>query len=199
MLNSPKWVVLSAAALTILALGYRQRALAQNGGPGFGQREGGPRFNGFPGFGGGETTLAVSGNNVYVVRGNMIYRLDAETLEVKAKAELPQAPNPGQNRPQATAPPSPDSGGPNATLLASGRTVFGSNPCMNCHSIQGQGGGRAPDLSHIGANPQHTAEWIAGYVKNPKSVDPGSDMPAFGDRISDQDYQALGAYLASFK
>jgi mono/diheme cytochrome c family protein len=86
-----------------------------------------------------------------------------------------------------------------AALIESGKTAFASNRCSNCHSINGQGGRRAPDLTHVGADPKHTAEWIAAYVKNPKSQDPASRMPAFGARINDQDLKALGAYLSSLK
>src|SRR5438876_882902 len=49
------------------------------------------------------------------------------------------------------------------TLIASGKTVFDANGCARCHS----GGGRAPDLSHVGADPSHTPEWLAQHVKNP--------------------------------
>lgn len=90
-------------------------------------------------------------------------------------------------------------GGDSAAQIAAGKTVFASNNCMRCHSVNGQGGRRAPDLSHAGADPQHTATWLAAYVKNPKSQDPSSRMPAFGDRISDTDLASLGAYLASLK
>jgi hypothetical protein len=38
---------------------------------------------------GGGITMAVSGDNLFIVRGNEIFRLDAQTLEVKAKADLP--------------------------------------------------------------------------------------------------------------
>ncbi len=80
-----------------------------------------------------------------------------------------------------------------------GKGVFTSSGCMNCHSVGGQGGRRGPNLSKVGADPQHTAEWLAAYVKDPKSQNPTSRMPAFGNRINDQNLQALGAYLASLK
>ncbi|MDE2125750.1 MAG: cytochrome c [Armatimonadetes bacterium] len=81
-----------------------------------------------------------------------------------------------------------------------GAALFASSGCTRCHSMDGQGGRRAPDLTHVGANPQHTAQWIASYVKNPQSVDSSSRMPPMGGgNISDSNLQALGAYLATKK
>ena len=76
---------------------------------------------------------------------------------------------------------------------ANGQAVFSAN-CARCHS----GGGRAPDLSHAGADPKHTAQWLAEFIKDPKSKDPGSRMPAM-DKLSDSDLQAVSAYLAGLK
>src|SRR5438128_1826596 len=55
-------------------------------------------------------------------------------------------------------------------LIASGKAVFDANGCARCHS----GGGRAPDLSRVGADPSHTPQWLAEHVKNPKSQNPAS-------------------------
>jgi mono/diheme cytochrome c family protein len=81
---------------------------------------------------------------------------------------------------------------------AAGQTVFTTN-CARCHAINGAGGGRAPDLSHVGADATHTAQWLAEYIKDPKRKDPGSRMPPFGGKISDSDIQAASAYLAGLK
>jgi hypothetical protein len=51
----------------------------------------------------------------------------------------------------------------------------------------------------LGADPSHTPQWLADHVKNPKSQNPNSRMPAFEGKISDKDLQALGVYLASLK
>jgi mono/diheme cytochrome c family protein len=82
-----------------------------------------------------------------------------------------------------------------ASLIAAGKGVFDANGCAKCHS----GGGRAPDLSHAGADPTHTPQWLAQHVKNPRSQNPRSRMPAFEGKISDPDLNALGTYLASLK
>ena len=56
-----------------------------------------------------------------------------------------------------------------------------------------------PDLTRVGADPSHTPQWLAEHVKNPRSQNPTSRMPAFEGKISDQDLLALGTYLASLK
>src|SRR5437016_248419 len=61
----------------------------------------------------------------------------------------------------------------------SGEALFSANGCGRCHALNGNVGGRAPDLTHVGADPTHTAEWIADQIKNPKSHNPASRMPAY--------------------
>jgi mono/diheme cytochrome c family protein len=77
-----------------------------------------------------------------------------------------------------------------------GKAVFAANNCGNCHALNGQGGGKAPDLSKIGG--EHDATWIAAHVKDPKTHNPNSKMPAF-DKLSEDDLKALSDYLASLK
>jgi len=82
---------------------------------------------------------------------------------------------------------------------SSGESLFAANGCGRCHALNGNPGGRAPDLSHTGAEPTHTAQWIAEQIKDPKSHNPGSRMPAYQGKMSDQDIQTLSQYLASLK
>ena len=86
-----------------------------------------------------------------------------------------------------------------AALIAAGEAVFKANDCGKCHAVAGQGGRMGPDLSKIGAESEHTSEWLVAHIKNPKSHNPKSRMPAFEGKISDKDLLALGAYLASLK
>lgn len=103
-----------------------------------------------------------------------------------------------------------------------GKAVFVSNRCGRCHTIAGvsdstpensfatgrersnerTGPGnrmRGPELTHVGRNPEHTVDWLAAHVRNPKSHNPRSRMPSFQGRISDKDIYALATYLASLK
>ena len=90
-------------------------------------------------------------------------------------------------------------GGGDAALIAAGKTAFSANNCGRCHAVGGQGGGRAPDLSHVGAEAGRTPEWLTAHIKNPKTHNPTSRMPAFEGRINEADLHALGVYLASLK
>jgi cbb3-type cytochrome oxidase cytochrome c subunit len=59
---------------------------------------------------------------------------------------------------------------------------------------------RGPDLTAVGAEPEHTADWLAAHVRDPKAHKPDSRRPAFGpEKIPDADLQALAAYLAGRK
>ena len=212
-MNGTRWPI--PLALTALAVGgagiwHYARAQPEPAFPAAGGQggEAGRRFTGFAAGGPGGAQLAVSGDNVFVLRGNTLYRLDAASLAVRAQADLPAPARTAEGRGEgrgeggpaaAPEPPAGASSGADAVLVASGRRVFAASGCMNCHSIAGQGRGRAPDLTHIGDEAQHTPQWIAAYVKSPTSVDPDSRMPPFGDRISATDLDALGTYLASFK
>ncbi|MEP6755551.1 MAG: cytochrome c [Chthonomonadales bacterium] len=84
------------------------------------------------------------------------------------------------------------------TPVASGDALFKNNGCGKCHGLNG-GGGKAPDLSHAGAEAAHDADWIGAHIKDPKTHNPQSRMPAFGGKMSDGDIKTLATYLASLK
>lgn len=58
---------------------------------------------------------------------------------------------------------------------------------------------RGPSLAHVGSKPGHDAEWIAAHIGDPKAHNPGSRMPSFADRLSDEQIRQLGEFLASLK
>jgi cbb3-type cytochrome oxidase cytochrome c subunit len=63
-----------------------------------------------------------------------------------------------------------------------------------------RGMGRGPDLGKVGENPEHTEQWLADHIRNPKSHKPQSRMPPFDEnKINDADMKALTDYLASLK
>jgi cbb3-type cytochrome oxidase cytochrome c subunit len=66
---------------------------------------------------------------------------------------------------------------------------------------RGPGGpGRGPDLGKVGEDPEHTPQWLAEHIRNPKAHKQQSRMPAFGEnKIGADDMNALTAYLASLK
>lgn len=84
-------------------------------------------------------------------------------------------------------------GGTASPQALPGKAIFLASDCGNCHGT----GKRAPDLTKLGATRE--AAWITAHVKNPKTHNPGSRMPAYEGKISESDLQALGSYLASLK
>ncbi len=62
-----------------------------------------------------------------------------------------------------------------------------------CHTA-----GNAPKLTHIGADPKHTATWISEYAVNPKSKDPNSKMPPQRN-VPAGALRRISTYLASQK
>ena len=89
--------------------------------------------------------------------------------------------------------------GGDKTLIAAGRAVFDANGCIRCHAVGGEGGAGGPDLTRVGADAEHTPQWIVAHIKDPKAHNPRSTMPAFAGKINDKDLLALGAYLSSLK
>jgi mono/diheme cytochrome c family protein len=95
-----------------------------------------------------------------------------------------------------------------ADQFAAARASF-SNSCQRCHSIaDGEGAGgtaggpgrmRGPSLAHVGADPGHDATWIAAHIRDPKSHNPRSRMPAFASRLGEAEIQQLAEFLATLK
>jgi ubiquinol-cytochrome c reductase cytochrome b subunit len=82
--------------------------------------------------------------------------------------------------------------GATAGPLADGARVFHDKACLNCHLIEGQGGRRGPNLSHIGD--LLTRDEILIRISNG-----GKNMPAYAGNLSPAELQALAAFLLSRK
>ena len=89
------------------------------------------------------------------------------------------------------------------TLLASCQTssraltLIEANKCRDCHTLKGKGGSSAPNLTNVGARRDRT--YIYQQIKDPKSHNPRTAMPSFGDRLSENDLNTLVDYLSSLK
>ena len=73
-------------------------------------------------------------------------------------------------------------------------TTMFSNICAGCHTIAGEGGKHAPDLSHVSSRREAVA--IKRIVRDPTSEFPDTMMPPFGERLSEEQIDALVQYLA---
>jgi cbb3-type cytochrome oxidase cytochrome c subunit len=76
--------------------------------------------------------------------------------------------------------------------VSRGKEIFLSEGCMNCHSFKGRGGETAPDLTAVGD--RRSTLWIMSQIKDPKSHNPDSRMPGFGDLSLFERY-AIARYL----
>ena len=82
-----------------------------------------------------------------------------------------------------------------ADQIEAGKKVYIEMKCAMCHKIEGVGGKIGPDLSGVGS--RKDAAWIKGFLKDPKSVIPGTKQPPF--KGTDEQLDALVAYLMSLK
>jgi cytochrome c2 len=82
-----------------------------------------------------------------------------------------------------------------ADQIEAGKKVYSEMKCTMCHKIEGVGGKIGPDLSGVGS--RKDAAWIKGFLKDPKSVIPGTKQPPF--KGTDEQLEALVAYLLSLK
>jgi cytochrome c oxidase subunit 2 len=87
-----------------------------------------------------------------------------------------------------------------------GRDVFGSLACINCHTVRGTpaNGIFGPDLTHLmsrstlGAGvAANTPEHLRAWIENPAGLKPGVLMPAM--QLSRRDLDQLVAYLLTLR
>ena len=67
--------------------------------------------------------------------------------------------------------------------------------CIGCHKIDGDGGTDGPDLSHAGR--KHDAAKLRLWIADPEAVNPEAEMPAFGDRLTEEQLNTIAVYLAA--
>src|SRR5687767_14720572 len=76
--------------------------------------------------------------------------------------------------------------------------VLYDTQCARCHARAGEpggprtGGSKGPDLRHVKSQPEMTVDWLADYIREPKSRRPDAKlMPAFGDTLTDEQIRSL--------
>ena len=85
--------------------------------------------------------------------------------------------------------------GPDVTAeMRTASRVFATR-CANCHALDGEGDGSAGgDLSLIGR--EHDAAWLREWITDPAAIDDLAEMPAFGDRLTPGEMDAIVRHLA---
>ena len=93
---------------------------------------------------------------------------------------------------------------PETEQAQAGQEIFGQN-CLSCHAVGSEGGNIGPDLTNFGDREtlagflDMTDQNIADWIKDPQALKPGNNMPAFGNQLSDDEVDALVAYLKRLK
>ena len=77
-----------------------------------------------------------------------------------------------------------------------GAVVYGRY-CSTCHAIDGEGAKEAPDLSKVGE--KRDAKWLREWITDPMAVQFDATMPAFGERLSEEQMNTIVNYLAARK
>ncbi|MBI3803268.1 MAG: cytochrome c [Nitrospirae bacterium] len=75
-----------------------------------------------------------------------------------------------------------------------GKKVFEAK-CKGCHTINGAGGVRGPNLSNVGGRMDEPT--LRAFIKDPQAVRPGARMPQIS--LTDKQLDAAAAYLAGLK
>lgn len=76
-------------------------------------------------------------------------------------------------------------------LVQLGETRFREARCISCHIINLRGGSVATELGAVAS--KVNLPWLYNYVKDPKHLQPGVEMPRF--RFSEHDLTAVVAYM----
>ena len=95
---------------------------------------------------------------------------------------------------------------PSDPVALHGREVFMGSTCVMCHNIQGTdaSGSVGPDLTHVAGRRRlaagtlpNTPVNLAGWIRDPQAVKPGTRMPA--TQLSGEDLAALTTYLSELR
>ena len=93
---------------------------------------------------------------------------------------------------------------PSSDLARSGRELFLTQTCINCHTVRGTSaqGTVGPDLTHFasratigGGVVDNTPESLDAWLRNPDAIKPGVLMPGYDQSLSDDQLKALLEYL----
>lgn len=85
-----------------------------------------------------------------------------------------------------------------AAALQQGSSVYGESFCASCHAMQNAaglmvGGNVGPELTRIGSKIK--PEWLAEWLRNPKTYDPDTAMPHY--RFDEKDIGLVMGFLGS--
>jgi cytochrome c2 len=77
---------------------------------------------------------------------------------------------------------------------AKGRELISALGCKGCHQFDGSGGKLGPNLDEVGQRLDEEA--LRKVITDPKSVNPGTMMPAY-DHLKSEEIDALVEFLSN--
>ncbi len=77
-----------------------------------------------------------------------------------------------------------------------GAMLFRTNRCIECHTINGNGGSVGPNLTYVGQ--RRSRSYIIEQIINPKSHNSNTAMPSF-TQLPEKDINDLADYLSGLK
>lgn len=80
--------------------------------------------------------------------------------------------------------------------ISIGAALFKVRGCITCHTIDGSGGKRGPDLSKVGEN--YDMETLKEMIKNPKKINPESKMP-HQEQLSEEELKKISEFLLNLR
>lgn len=78
-----------------------------------------------------------------------------------------------------------------------GMQVYNEYGCASCHLIKGTGSAAGTDLSRIGS--KRDRDWLRKIISDPRQINPAIAMPAYGNRLSQEEMENILGYLSSLK
>ncbi len=87
------------------------------------------------------------------------------------------------------------SGDTTLTPVEHGRQLFTEKKCIQCHTINGEGKDKGPDLTHAASRLRE--DFLPGWIRNPRNLKPDTDMPAFEG--TEDELDAIVAYLLTLE
>ncbi len=131
----------------------------------------------------------------------MKWALMGSVLILVASWAQPAQATPQRVTPAATSAPAPVPVTPVSQPSSTGRPEAGKallvkHECLNCHSIQGEGGSMGPDLAQVAVRRSH--EWLVDFTFLPSEKFPETEMPQI-DWKSEQEVEDIVAFLESIK
>ena len=82
--------------------------------------------------------------------------------------------------------------------IAKGKSLVEKFKCSICHAIDGKGGKTGKPMNGIAEG--KTDEYLKGSLLTPKeTIDPKTKMPSYKDKMTDEEVDAVIAYLKTLK